>query len=461
MPHATAEPQVQFSYEDFVKLHRVQLESAAVPERYWHKLHDKLKDEVFDAGSVFGLMRVEHVDEDGEETGKYSWKAAVTDDEGVDYLDEKHIYLIDHAWSYSADKARAQLRVVPGLAERMAGIMDLKTEGKTKEEIVEEIFNEMWKYNQTYSFANAPKGSEESFAVWYIMDEFGSRIQHSYEPSCRLVPFFYVPMQLTFSILFPVKNLEEGEEITRDYAENTDDPLVKKAKLLPWVPADMTYIGHQQEEPGEEYFEKYRREEPLPNLDKTFPPLPGDRRIKVFTDEQYLQQYLTSDRFELVNNAKDADILWLMEHFFDHKEFSEEMPEKFINQFPHEAVLTVKDLMPIVARRVSSATEQQDELESQPYWLSQTYNLSTELPQFASLFQKRESKGLDNHWICKPYNLSRGLDIHITSNLNYIIKLSDSGPKVSLLLHGLTGNSYLLKFTRKKQKNEQNFKSAF
>ena len=56
--------------------------------------------------------------------------------------------------------------------------------------------------------------------------------------------------------------------------------------------------------------------------------------------------------------------------------------------------------------------------------------LTYQPPYLQTHFYCLACRGEDNHWICKPWNLARGLDTHITSNLNYIIRQRESTPKV-------------------------------
>jgi len=54
------------------------------------------------------------------------------------------------------------------------------------------------------------QGTDAAQPLWYIMDEFGSRIQHSDTPNVRLVPFCYVPTQTTFTVMWPLSDIEDG-----------------------------------------------------------------------------------------------------------------------------------------------------------------------------------------------------------------------------------------------------------
>lgn len=57
-----------------------------------------------------------------------------------------------------------------------------------------------------------PQTAEEKVPVWYIMDEFGSRIQHSDMPSFATAPFFYMPQQVAYTLLWPLRDLDTGGE---------------------------------------------------------------------------------------------------------------------------------------------------------------------------------------------------------------------------------------------------------
>ncbi|KAK3588486.1 hypothetical protein CHS0354_012895 [Potamilus streckersoni] len=414
-------------FVQFVATHGLQLRNSGVPELYWNALYYKLKEEIFDAGDTFQMV----VEESEDEETPTKWHVLVTVEDGIQCQDPTHIYLIDHAWTYRVRDAWVQLKGMPRLLERMSALMGVASEGKEQDEIITGVMDEMWKYNQTYSLGHISKEYEEAQPIWYIMDEFGSRIQHSDTPTFKTAPFYYTPSQLTFTLLWPVLALEKGDEVTRDFVSGTTDPDLRAARLIPWRPIDMTSISYTQEEPELSYFTSHKVDETLPDLSQDFPGLPRDRNVKVYTDNQMFAKHLTDPRFELVSTEEEADILWLLTHLKDYRSLSEENPGKLVNQFPCECVVTVKDILAAVSRRAGSGKVDPDSMETEPKWLATTYNLQTELPKFVSYFQHRKKKGLDNHWICKPWNLARGMDMHIANNLNYILRLPDTGPKIA------------------------------
>lgn len=63
------------------------------------------------------------------------------------------------------------------------------------------------------------QSAEERVPVWYVMDEFGSQVQHSDQPSCGLAPFFHTPDQVTYSVLWPLRDLHEGGEHTHTFVK--------------------------------------------------------------------------------------------------------------------------------------------------------------------------------------------------------------------------------------------------
>ncbi|XP_006866969.1 PREDICTED: tubulin--tyrosine ligase-like protein 12 [Chrysochloris asiatica] len=421
---------------EFAALHGPALRASGVPELYWGPLLHKLEHEVFDAGEMFGIVQVEEVEENGSEAeearearrkrpnpgGDLCYRVIVTNEMGLRAADPSSIFLIDHAWTYRVEHARQQLQQTPGLLHRMANLMGIEFHGEVPStEAVDLALGEMWTFNQTYRLAQGT--AEEKVPVWYIMDEFGSRIQHSDTPSFATAPFFYMPQQVAYTLLWPLRDLDTGEEVTRDFAYGETDPLIRKCMLLPWVPANMLDISSSTPEPPEEYYKAILDEnkERLP-LAISIPTYPQDHVFKVYSDVQQVHDHLTHPRFTFTSSEAEADILYSFSHFKDYRRLSEERPQVLVNQFPCENLLTVKDCLASIARRVGGPEG--------PPWLPRTFNLRTELPQFVSYFQQREGRGEDNHWICKPWNLARSLDTHITKDLRSIIRQRESVPKV-------------------------------
>jgi len=422
-------------YELFVTTHRNQLESSGVPQSFWKTVYRKLSNTEFDAGEAFELCKliVDEKAHEGSINESYSWKAVVKLQDGISASDSESIFLVDHAWTYKPDTARRQLNSYPGLIERMANLMNVKqNETNYEASLTDVILRKMWQFSQTYSIGNSSVSVENKMPIWYIVDEFASRIQHSDDPNFRLIPFISLLDNCAYSLLFPIRDVKKDEEITRDYLEGIDAVNAPNREALKniWMYVDVTHENWQQYEPEEEYFLTGRTQESLPNLNIEIKELPIQRKINVYADYDVINNNLRHTRFRIVENIEEADIIWLMSHFKDFKNFSESTPEMRINQFPHENILTVKDLLSIISRRVKHISNSADIFKSSPKWLPITFNLKTEIPKFVSYFQQRDEKGLDNHWIVKPWNLARALDTQVSSYLPHILKQIYSGPKI-------------------------------
>lgn len=412
------------TYNNFLALHKPQLVLSGVPEYFWPSLCKKIYDQIFDSGFSFQLVQIDY--EDTHKT-PYDPLWSVIAIKDIDRSDPSHIYLIDHAWTFKANSIKNNLRNVPALLDRMCNLMQVT--GESSEEKIEKVAQNVWKYASTYAIGGSEFSVEERVPVWYVLDELGSGITHSDNPNFRAVPFINVPDQLTYTLLFPIENVEEGDLITRNFVEgHYPDARQREAMLIPWRHYNHFHEDFSQREPDLNYFLEGHMAETLPELD-----LLNNRiiptKLKVFSEYRFINEYLTAPEFEIVHNESRADVLWYINHFKTYKELSTESPNKFVNQFPFEYVITIKDLLAIIARRCAKVSN--DQLETYPLWLPTTFNMKTELPNLVAYYMQRKQAGLDNYWICKPYNLARGLDTYITENLDFLCRLPLSGPKIA------------------------------
>ncbi|OQV21728.1 Tubulin--tyrosine ligase-like protein 12 [Hypsibius exemplaris] len=437
------EPQ-KLSFEEFEVLHHNQLTHSGVPSILWRSLHYKLQNDVWDLGNFVAVNKVVLSDDSpevaadatgAEESAELSapkvfWTGPDLKSDGVD-----NIFLVDHAWTFDIPSARKMLESFPNLLQRMCGLMEIPAT-ETADQI-KQVLTDMWKYIRTYSVSSDSLEAEDKLPRWYMMDEIGSRVGHSDTPNCRIVPFYYVSGQITYSLLFPFLDINEGDELTRNYVEDVplSDVLTRQSRLLPWLESTMTDVSFEPSAVPTSYFQVGVRLDSLPasSSQSGGALLKEKGYLNVFSEYDVLTEFLTDGRFRVVDNQADADILWYRRHFRDFLAFSEEFPDKFCNQFPNESILTCKDLLSIVCRRAVPAGQpivNTETLDSLPLWLPTTYNLNNDLANFVAYFRAREARGLDNHWISKPWNLARSLDITISDSLNCHIRLSESGPKL-------------------------------
>ncbi|VDK25400.1 unnamed protein product, partial [Anisakis simplex] len=75
-------------------------------------------NETFDAGKFFQIVAEES--EDGTRTYSVITLADLKAD------DPNNIFLIDHAWTFRPQVAREQLRVIPGLLDRICAVFDIE-----------------------------------------------------------------------------------------------------------------------------------------------------------------------------------------------------------------------------------------------------------------------------------------------------------------------------------------------
>ncbi|EFO20459.2 hypothetical protein LOAG_08031 [Loa loa] len=513
-------------YEGFESRHQQQLLAAGVPKHFWRRLHEKLVNEIFDAGDFFQIL--EEISEDG----KHHYTVIALQQLRVD--DPNCIFLIDHAWTFRPQIVRKQLHEIPGLLDRICNVFNIEEqersaaeshsdyggsgdeaqipsglewqpasnqeEGMVKpmshsdsfkkhtggkcdgdagsdgarpndsagpsnyeerrsslpesitgtpmsgslttvseeEHRINEVLHHMWRYIHTYTMRFLEKEPDEcDMPLWYMPDEFGVRIGHSHMPNCRMVPIFHMPENIAYNLLFPIQNVEVEGTITRDYVDTMitrTHPEWRHILMHPWIPVDLTGARLEHIVAPDSHFTRCRVPDIFPlNASTVVPGIDLSlKKIYVFGDDLQLFSNLKTVEIVKVDCIEDANVIWMRKHFSDYKDLFEKNPKALVNQFPYDSVLTVKDLLTATIQSVYRDSVIDSKLMHwQPLWFETTFNLETELPQFVAYYQQRELKNMDNTWIVKPWNLARGLDIHVTDNLSYIIRLIESGPKIA------------------------------
>jgi hypothetical protein len=79
--------------------------------------------------------------------------------------------------------------------------------------IIKALWSKLPQFMQTYTIKVGKSVVDESdMPIWFLMDEFGLKINHSRDPNMRVIPFFNQFDRLAYNLLFPVKDIKaEGK----------------------------------------------------------------------------------------------------------------------------------------------------------------------------------------------------------------------------------------------------------
>ena len=350
----------------------------------------------------------------------------------------------------------------------------------------------MWMVNRTYRLVSEEKYDED--AIYYFNDEFGSSINHSDVPNCCLFPFIFSKKNkfdddiITYSLLWPKKDIKKGDEIFIDYLANIGEKEERSSRLTCWYKTPKDYFENKfleklkffdmvqkqdkvqkfiddvnmlvemdknKQELTEEILKKVFNFEMFMNekekkitIEDVYKKIRDsisnynskkdnsaeffqnnfnttDKKIKVCSDLSYVRDNLKFPNLELTKDPKEADIVWLNANIWDMLEFN---GIKFKNEGKN-VFINQFPYESIITMKSHLSNLIQSNLGLNNI-LGLSYDMRTELAEIIGNFYYNEDKGYENTWILKPINMSRSMDMLITDNLKEIIRAVETGPKI-------------------------------
>jgi hypothetical protein len=298
-----------------------------------------------------------------------------------------------------------------------------------------------------YTVMNS-EGKPEEQRLWYVPEEPWFSLRHDQDANLKQQLFMHLETATAYTLIWPVKDILPGDELTLDYLADHADPEQRKIFSFAYMPE----LALLDERVCEQFVEEFKSmsltsmKQATSKKGSDEVPIeaelgrgnihPEKRTFRVFTDIEYVATSLKvasqtlKERFELVNSPAEADILWLakMISAVDHHG---KFANVWLNQFPGDNCLTVKDLMLETVYDYYGRSMTNDRLlENQPPWFSRSYNLNTDTKAFIGEYIERQRMGLPNTWITKPWNGTRSQGCTVSRHLPELLKQLATGPKI-------------------------------
>lgn len=154
----------------------------------------------------------------------------------------------------------------------------------------------------------------------------------------------------TFSVMWPTADIKKEDFIYRDFLQGIDETKWRSARLLPWFNVFDEYYAEEYKKFQDfvppfnamELHEQYQTDYPAPSQidwDASQGPIP------VYSDYVEVQEYLKDPRFKIIDDPKQAKILWLTEDY-ENKQFLDwniDYENTYVNFFKKEGALVIKN----------------------------------------------------------------------------------------------------------------------
>lgn len=390
---------------------------------------------------------------------------------------------VDHAWTFAAADAHAQLESVPGLLERVASMAGVRlhdpqraSNGEEEEDAcagadsdtasdddgdeedkkirprawsrsavpvspvgtsaTARVLASTWRLLGFYRLAG-PSGDVADEPSWFLLDEFGSAMRHcgNEPPTMRCAPFIYQPRGATggmaFSLAWPVQDMEEGDEATRDFFHGEASNAAQRESLLACLfrtgreaVCRDAWCAWQKRQMDAHVAASATTSVAALSIDPHSSPA-DSRPLRVYTDIDWVQDEVRRTEFVITDSAGEAHIVWTKAQLDAAAIARLGAPATaMVNQFPGEECLVFKHRLAHTARRAVSSTGPDG-------WLPLSFDATQDLDALLGAHEEALETGKQPLWIMKPWNAGRSLDTTVVTTPQAVAACARSGPKVA------------------------------
>ncbi|CAK0782888.1 hypothetical protein CVIRNUC_006083 [Coccomyxa viridis] len=407
------------------------LRSSGLPQSLWEILLEKISN-----GSLGTDGQIEAV---SPPSGSAKLRAA------VDLQPTNSVYILPLQLAASRPDLERLIRQDSHIRSTCAEAAQLSAGAEANPD---QVLSQIWRWAVPSMVAGS---AARMSTVWTLEPKLGLWARHAENPNMAAAQ---LPMPVAAAIggspesapygaimMWPLCAVKAGEELTRDCVPGPRS-LQRAAAVLTLLSSPSRW-AHQAELESLRGAVAQALEGQLPPgaaLPAQPAAPPGDTRPpprqvedqhmrRVWSDYPLLSEHLALEGFEITEDHAAADIIISNTPIRDFRSLPSGV---LVNQFPYEAAIIRKDLLPQTLRQYRAQSGEADEStvctsgrseDVVPSWYPPTYDLATEVQFFVKHFRQIADAGQDNHWVVKPAQGARSMDLCLTDSEAMLVRM--------------------------------------